>query len=281
MNDSNKLRSFLSDRGLLNFLREFEDHCVSPASSSQSETFVMEVHQRKELKKRASDTRVSEKSESGSESDLDSFSDESNESNDEGFTQVRIGRLVSRGFMPLIGQGLSIYRTVTRRAPARAFTDNLSYAKATAGSRKDPPINSVPITSSPENIIIDIGEIVLLANKFKTATYPLEKILILAEHAPLVDSRTRTSNTRAASDRGHYQTDQMAIHTDSSRNRFTRRTHSVVFLERKKGANVNSKRPDAHAARGVASRRRCACGGRLLVTSAPSFGFPLVSLSEA
>ncbi|GBP25072.1 hypothetical protein EVAR_19552_1 [Eumeta japonica] len=86
--------------------------------------------------------------------------------------------------------------TATRRAPARAFTDNLSYAKATAGSRKDPPTNSAPTTSSTKDIkplvsmieIIDIGEIVLLANKFKAVANPVEKILILAEHAPLVEA---------------------------------------------------------------------------------------------
>ncbi|GBP13521.1 hypothetical protein EVAR_6875_1 [Eumeta japonica] len=39
-----------------------------------------------------------------------------------------------------------------RRAPARAVTQNLSYAKATASPRKDPPTNSAPSTSSAENI---------------------------------------------------------------------------------------------------------------------------------
>ncbi|GBP20747.1 hypothetical protein EVAR_14472_1 [Eumeta japonica] len=85
-------------------------------------------------------------------------------------------------------------QTAPRRAPARTFMDNISHAKATAGSREDPPINSAPITSSSEDIkalmsmisIIDVGEIVLLANKFKTTPKPVEKILILAEHAPIV-----------------------------------------------------------------------------------------------
>ncbi|GBP54960.1 hypothetical protein EVAR_50404_1 [Eumeta japonica] len=83
-----------------------------------------------------------------------------------------------------------------RRAPARAVRQNLSYAKATAGPRKDPPTNSAPSTSPSEDIkalmlvisIVDIGEIVLLANKFKAAANPVEKILILAEHAPLVEA---------------------------------------------------------------------------------------------
>ncbi|GBP52255.1 hypothetical protein EVAR_83116_1 [Eumeta japonica] len=57
MNDNNKLRSFQTDRGLLDLLREFEDYCAFPALPSQSETSVMEVDQTKESKKRASDTR--------------------------------------------------------------------------------------------------------------------------------------------------------------------------------------------------------------------------------
>ncbi|GBP68748.1 hypothetical protein EVAR_99018_1 [Eumeta japonica] len=74
----------------------------------------------------------------------------------------------------------------------RAVTQNLSYAKATAGLRKDPSTNIAP----SENIkalmsvisIIDIGEIVLLTNKFKAAANLVEKILILAEYAPLVEA---------------------------------------------------------------------------------------------
>ncbi|GBP76361.1 hypothetical protein EVAR_53005_1 [Eumeta japonica] len=60
MYDNNKLRSFLTDRGLLDLLRKFEDYCASSASPSQSETSVMEVDQTKEPKKRASDTCVSD-----------------------------------------------------------------------------------------------------------------------------------------------------------------------------------------------------------------------------
>ncbi|GBP33430.1 hypothetical protein EVAR_6778_1 [Eumeta japonica] len=54
----------------------------------------------KESKKRVSVTRVSEESES--EFDFDTFSDQSN---DEHFTECKIGRLVSRSYMPLVGQG--------------------------------------------------------------------------------------------------------------------------------------------------------------------------------
>ncbi|GBP95099.1 Nucleic-acid-binding protein from transposon X-element [Eumeta japonica] len=83
-----------------------------------------------------------------------------------------------------------------RRAPARAVTHKLSYAKATAGPRTDPPPQTKTNLTPSENIkalmsvisIIDIGEVVLLANKFKTAANPVEKILILAEHAPLVEA---------------------------------------------------------------------------------------------
>ncbi|GBP75626.1 hypothetical protein EVAR_99226_1 [Eumeta japonica] len=86
--------------------------------------------------------------------------------------------------------------TAPRQAFARAVSDNLSYAKATAGSRTDPPTNSAPITSPSKDIkalvsmisIIDISEIVFPANKFKAAANPLENILILAEHAPLVEA---------------------------------------------------------------------------------------------
>ncbi|GBP37245.1 hypothetical protein EVAR_35678_1 [Eumeta japonica] len=72
------------------------------------------------------------------------------------------------------------------RAASSAVTQNLSYAKATAGPGKNPPTNSQPSTSPSEEIkalmsvisIIDIGEIVLLANKFKAAANPVEKVLI-------------------------------------------------------------------------------------------------------
>ncbi|GBP86482.1 hypothetical protein EVAR_53834_1 [Eumeta japonica] len=234
----------------------------------------MEVDQMKEQKKRASDTCMSEKSESESESDLALFSDESNESNDEGFTQVQSRKarkpFIQARIYPFIGEGtngfkvatdetdvitmpipkktqkspplcihdkdrwleirkqcvsknivisnarnaakglkvqlaaipdfrnlcallatlkvayhtyflmkerefhvvlrglpkeLPIEETAPHRAPARAATDNLSYMKATAESRKDPPTNNAPITSSTEDIkapmsmifIIDIG----------------------------------------------------------------------------------------------------------------------------
>ncbi|GBP73696.1 hypothetical protein EVAR_51609_1 [Eumeta japonica] len=57
------------------------------------------------------------------------------------------------------------------------------------------PKNNVPSDTSTEDIkvllsmifIIDIGEIALLAKKFKAAANPVKKILLLAEHAPLVE----------------------------------------------------------------------------------------------
>ncbi|GBP49351.1 hypothetical protein EVAR_27053_1 [Eumeta japonica] len=81
--------------------------------------------------------------------------------------------------------------TAPRRAPARAITDNLSYAKATVGSRKDPPTNSALITSSSKDIkvtmsIIDMAEIAFLAKKLKAAANPMEKFPLLAAHASLI-----------------------------------------------------------------------------------------------
>ncbi|GBP43761.1 hypothetical protein EVAR_28936_1 [Eumeta japonica] len=82
------------------------------------------------------------------------------------------------------------------RATARAVTGNLSYAKATARFCKNPSTNSAPKNSSTEDIkalmsmisVIDIGEIALLAKKSKAAANPVEKILLIAEHAPLVEA---------------------------------------------------------------------------------------------
>ncbi|GBP44516.1 hypothetical protein EVAR_86738_1 [Eumeta japonica] len=73
--------------------------------------------------------------------------------------------------------------TALRRAPARAVTDNISYAKATARSREDPPTNSVSITSSSEDIkalmstisVIDIGEIVLLRINLRLPQIPWKR----------------------------------------------------------------------------------------------------------
>ncbi|GBP15499.1 hypothetical protein EVAR_9279_1 [Eumeta japonica] len=48
MNDSNKLKSFLTDRVLFDLPRDFDDYCASSASPSQSETSVMKVDQTKE-----------------------------------------------------------------------------------------------------------------------------------------------------------------------------------------------------------------------------------------
>ncbi|GBP09534.1 hypothetical protein EVAR_76547_1 [Eumeta japonica] len=72
---------------------------------------------------------------------------------------------------------------------------NLSYAKATTGPRKAPSTRLTALRAA-ENIkalmsmisIIDIGKIVLLANKFKAVANPVKKILILIEHAPLVEA---------------------------------------------------------------------------------------------
>ncbi|GBP55025.1 hypothetical protein EVAR_46321_1 [Eumeta japonica] len=90
-----------------------------------------------------------------------------------------------------------------RRAPARAVTQKLSYAKATAGPHTDPPPQTKTNSTPSENIkalmsvisIIEIGEVVLLANKFKAAANPVEKIQILAEHALLVEA---IKNSRVA-----------------------------------------------------------------------------------
>ncbi|GBP36379.1 hypothetical protein EVAR_87958_1 [Eumeta japonica] len=79
-----------------------------------------------------------------------------------------------------------------RRAPARAVTQRLSYAKATAGPRTDPPPQSKINPTPSENIkalmsvisIIDIGEVVLLANKFKAAANPVEKNLDFSRTRP-------------------------------------------------------------------------------------------------
>ncbi|GBP66714.1 Zinc finger MYM-type protein 1 [Eumeta japonica] len=72
---------------------------------------------------------------------------------------------------------------VKPRRAGRPRTRSRKDEKATAGPRKDPPTNSAPSTSPSENIkalisvisIIDIGEIVLLANKFRAAANPVEK----------------------------------------------------------------------------------------------------------
>ncbi|GBP55161.1 Probable RNA-directed DNA polymerase from transposon BS [Eumeta japonica] len=269
MNNNNKFRSFLTNRGLLDLLLEFEDYCASPALPSQSETSVMEVDQKKEPKKAgfrhpfigevkkfkassstskigplpetvspatppvtplvkvtyysipqrtvgksnsqdapASQNVKASKPANSSQTIRDlkvqpaANPDFRNLSALLAILQVayhiyslkeeREFRVVLRG----VPKELPIEETALRRAPARAVTDNLSYAKATAGSRKDPPSNSAPITSSSEDIkalmsmisIIDIGKIVLLANKFKAAVNPVENTLILAEHSSLVEA---------------------------------------------------------------------------------------------
>ncbi|GBP75526.1 hypothetical protein EVAR_53567_1 [Eumeta japonica] len=90
----------------------------------------------------------------------------------------------------------NITSTALRRAPARAVTASLSYAKATVGFCKDPPTNSAPNKTSIEDVealvsmisIVDIGETASLAKKFKAAADPVEKILLFAGHASLVEA---------------------------------------------------------------------------------------------
>ncbi|GBP32278.1 hypothetical protein EVAR_86110_1 [Eumeta japonica] len=77
MNDNSKLRSFLSDPGLFDLLREFEDYYPSSAWPTQFEISVMEVDQIKESKERTLITHVLEESES--EYDFDRFRGESND----------------------------------------------------------------------------------------------------------------------------------------------------------------------------------------------------------
>ncbi|GBP44514.1 hypothetical protein EVAR_86736_1 [Eumeta japonica] len=83
---------------------------------------------KKKPKKRASDTRVPEKSESESKSYFDSFSDESNESYDEGFTQVqsrkackpRLHVTYGPGFIHLSGKRLKASFLTSKVAPLPA-----------------------------------------------------------------------------------------------------------------------------------------------------------------
>ncbi|GBP07168.1 hypothetical protein EVAR_92074_1 [Eumeta japonica] len=86
-------------------------------------------------------------------------------------------------------------KKAARTERPRAVPANVSYAKMTAGPRKDPPKNFLNDTST-ENIkvllsvitSVDIGELVLLAKKFKGAASPVEKIIVLVEHASLVET---------------------------------------------------------------------------------------------
>ncbi|GBP47847.1 hypothetical protein EVAR_43538_1 [Eumeta japonica] len=81
-----------------------------------------------------------------------------------------------------------------RRTPARAVSKNTTYANVTAGRRKDPPkSNSDVSTDTLSQImsvisIIDINELADLAKSFKTASNPVEKLLILTKHASLVET---------------------------------------------------------------------------------------------
>ncbi|GBP00103.1 hypothetical protein EVAR_74397_1 [Eumeta japonica] len=70
----------------------------------------MDVDQTKEPKKRASDTSVSEESESGSESDFTHSAMSQMSPRTMALIKSKVGRLVSHGFMPLMGQRLFVYR---------------------------------------------------------------------------------------------------------------------------------------------------------------------------
>ncbi|GBP18134.1 hypothetical protein EVAR_12915_1 [Eumeta japonica] len=80
----------------------------------------------------------------------------------------------------------------TRAEHPRAVMANLSYAKATASPRKDPPKNVSNYTSTEDIKVLlsvttstDIGELALLAKKFKAAANPAGKIIVLVEHSRL------------------------------------------------------------------------------------------------
>ncbi|GBP33597.1 hypothetical protein EVAR_32095_1 [Eumeta japonica] len=80
------------------------------------------------------------------------------------------------------------------RVSAPVITANMSYAKVTAGPRKDPSKNKAPIDMSTEDIkvllsmisIIDNGEVALLVKKFKAEKK--NKSSLSSEHAPLVEA---------------------------------------------------------------------------------------------
>ncbi|GBP55049.1 hypothetical protein EVAR_46345_1 [Eumeta japonica] len=85
-----------------------------------------------------------------------------------------------------------------RRAPARAVSSTLSYARAAAGPRSVPPAEKQNQTFAADDLnqlisiisIIDTNELVILAKKFRTAANPTEKLLSLIEHASHVEAIT-------------------------------------------------------------------------------------------
>ncbi|GBP12561.1 Nucleic-acid-binding protein from transposon X-element [Eumeta japonica] len=85
-------------------------------------------------------------------------------------------------------------KAALRRAPARAVSKNTTYANITAGRRKDPPKSKSDVSTDTLSqimsviSIIDINELADLAKSFKAASNPVEKLLILAKHASLVET---------------------------------------------------------------------------------------------
>ncbi|GBP57113.1 Nucleic-acid-binding protein from transposon X-element [Eumeta japonica] len=85
-------------------------------------------------------------------------------------------------------------KAAPRRAPARAVSKNATYANVTAGRRKDPPKTKSDVSTDTLSqimsviSIIDINELADLAKSFKAASNPVEKLLILAKHASLVET---------------------------------------------------------------------------------------------
>ncbi|GBP44703.1 Nucleic-acid-binding protein from transposon X-element [Eumeta japonica] len=81
------------------------------------------------------------------------------------------------------------------RAPARAVSSTLSYARAAAGPRNAPPAAKNNPTSADGLsqlmsiiTVIDTSELAILAKKFRTAANPTEKLISLIEHASLVEA---------------------------------------------------------------------------------------------
>ncbi|GBP11630.1 Nucleic-acid-binding protein from transposon X-element [Eumeta japonica] len=86
-------------------------------------------------------------------------------------------------------------KAAPRRAPARAFSSTLSYARAAAGPRNVPPAAKHNQTSADDLShlmsiisIIDTNELAILAKKFCTAANPTEKLICLIEHALPVET---------------------------------------------------------------------------------------------
>ncbi|GBP06443.1 Nucleic-acid-binding protein from transposon X-element [Eumeta japonica] len=86
-------------------------------------------------------------------------------------------------------------KAAPRRAPARAVSSTLSYARAAAGPRNAPPAAKNNPTSADGLsqlmsiiTVIDTSELATLAKKFRTAANPTEKLISLIEHASLVEA---------------------------------------------------------------------------------------------